>query len=319
MVYDRDGLLLAKVRRNEGGSPVVVKGAASERDMVLGAVTSIVEPTLRRIKEYETGTFGTGTFESEDYRLVFSEAGPLAILLTITPYDVDLGSVMPHAFLVAEKVANVLAGKLFERKQSLDVPSFQFDVGTDWTDKKRISAKGETLRFKVILLGDDRVGKTSLVEQFVTNRFTRDYRPTLGVAISEQEFFLQGLEDGGRVEFVIYDLAGQQFFKRVRHQYYLGVDAAFVVFDLTHLEMFAHVTDWVDDLWERHPDTPVVLVGNKVDLEAEREVEFEEADRIAQKYHAPYLETSAKTGQNVYDAFQMVAIGLFFKHWKKKK
>ncbi len=313
LVYDRQGLLIEKASQSRGGEN---QSIPTDQDEVFGAIGSLVEPILKKVVDYEIGSFGSGTFESEDYTLIFIEAGTKAILLTVVPFNAEINQVMPYCYLVAEKIAALLSGS-FNEYQTLVMPQIDIGLGggkfSDHAERDgdflRLHKHMETA-FKLIILGDHAVGKTSLVNQFVTRKFDTDYRPTLGLSITEQEFFIQGFEDS-KLKFLIYDLAGQRFFQRVRKHYYHGAHTAFIMYDLTRRETFDNITTWLDDL-RQYMDIPVVIIGNKLDLLDDRAIPEGEARARAKELRCSYMETSAKTGQNVKDAFNLVGIGLFF-------
>ncbi len=93
------------------------------------------------------------------------------------------------------------------------------------------------MRYKLIVLGDAGVGKTSLINQFVTKKFYNDYRPTLGISITSQVYNVQGFEEA-KINFMIWDVAGQKFFQRVRKHYYQQAHAAFIMYDVTNQSSF---------------------------------------------------------------------------------
>ena len=119
-------------------------------------------------------------------------------------------------------------------------------------------------KFKVVVVGDSAVGKTSLIRRYVTGGFDVSLLPTVGV-----NFYTKDVKVGGEtVRLVIWDLAGQERFGVVRRAFYRG---AAVVFDLSRAETFGNVGGWVREAEDRYERTPMVLVGNKLDLK--REVE----------------------------------------------
>jgi Ras-related protein Rab-6A len=328
MVFDRNGLLITKKTKKKLGNLFGEKEGSTDESDVYGAITGIVEKTLNRITtEYEIGSFGTGTFETEDHRLVFTEAGPQAILLSIFNYEAELNSVMPYCFLVAEKISLVIEGRYHEH-HSLSVPNLElgYELGIDpssimkspiqYNDDK--SPKKIEMRFKLVVLGDQAAGKTSLINQFVTKKFYTDYRPTLGISITSQLYALQGFEESGtKINLMIWDLAGQKFFRRVRKYYLQNANAAFIVYDSTSKESFDHVRSWHRDVKDVILNIPIVILGNKIDLESERKVSYEQGATLAKELRCSFMETSAKTGQNVRDTFSIIGIGLFFKAVRK--
>lgn len=307
-VFDRDGLILGGSRPSQDQEQVSI-------GEIFGALASVIEPALNRIKTYKIGSFGTGIFDAEDFRLVFVEAGPLAIFLSVLKYDASVDDVLPYTYLVAERIASILQREADEH--FLEIPAFVTQTGALFnpaTKDGNLEISPLTTReaiFKIIVLGDEKVGKTSLINSFVTNKFKEDYRPTLGINITEQIFYIQGLKNIQQ-KFLIYDVAGQKFFKRVRKHYYAGAHAAFLMYDVTERNSFVHLSEWYEDLIQNIPQIPVVLVGNKIDLTDQRQVTFHEGQLWAKNHKVSFMETSAKTGQNIKDVFHIVGIGLFF-------
>ncbi|OLS14563.1 MAG: small GTP-binding protein [Promethearchaeota archaeon CR_4] len=311
MVFDRDGLILGGSRENTGSE----QGKITLQE-IFGTLASVIEPALSRIKTYKIGTFGTGIFDAEDYRLLFLESGPRAVFLTVLNYDAVIDEVLPYTYLVAERIASILEREPGEN--FLEIP--EFIAETDGILFKHLKKDGDLaisplvtreVAFKLIVLGDEKVGKTSLINSFVMNRFKDDYRSTLGINITEAIFNIQGLEDVQQ-RFLIYDVAGQKFFKRVRKHYYVGAHAAFLIYDVTERNSFVHLSEWYEDLRQNVPYIPVVLVGNKIDLAGQRQVTIQEGQVWAKNHKISFMETSAKTGQNIKDVFHIVGIGLLF-------
>ena len=154
--------------------------------------------------------------------------------------------------------------------------------------------------FKTLLLGDGAVGKTSLISQFTKGFIKKDYKMTIGVDI----FSKVVNTDEGTVKLSVWDLAGQERFKAVRSAFFGGTAGALLVFDLTRIVTFKNLVGWLEELYKYGaPNAPVVLIGNKVDLPHLREVRREDAEWFAQEIGSEYIETSAKTGEHVEEAF----------------
>ncbi len=154
--------------------------------------------------------------------------------------------------------------------------------------------------YKIVVLGDGGVGKTCLTLTFVKKEFKTDYIPTLGVDIYTKDFNLGQTV----ITLIIWDIAGQQKFDLVRKQYYKGTQGALIVFDLTRINTFHSVDTWYKELTENAGERiPIVLLGNKVDVEEGREVSAEQCSLLAKKLGCEYFDTSAKTGKNVDQAF----------------
>ncbi len=158
------------------------------------------------------------------------------------------------------------------------------------------------MNFKILLAGDEAVGKTSLIRRLVKNDFVQDYKPTLGFEITLHSLFI----DNTDVNFVIWDIAGQQAFETVRRSYYKESRGFVLVFNLANRISLRNLEYWVAEIKEVCPNAPLVLLGNKADL-PEQKVTIEEMRQIAQKLGAVgSLLTSAKTGRGVTEAFEML-------------
>ena len=158
--------------------------------------------------------------------------------------------------------------------------------------------------FKVSIIGDYAVGKTSLIKRYMTNSFDEGYKATLGAAIST----FKTVVNDSTISLQVWDLAGQTSFRRVRVQYLFGTDFAIVVFDLTRKDTLDCVKDWVKDVRQGAPDVLLYLVGNKVDLQNDRAVKPATAEKIQKNLKMlGYMETSAKDGSNVQELFQTIS------------
>ncbi|XP_016649054.1 PREDICTED: ras-related protein RHN1-like isoform X3 [Prunus mume] len=159
------------------------------------------------------------------------------------------------------------------------------------------------IQAKLVLLGDMGTGKTSLVLRFVKGQFFDHQEPTIGAA-----FFTQILSlSEATVKFDIWDTAGQERYHSLAPMYYRGAAAAVVVYDISSTDTFTRAKKWVQEL-QRQGNLSLVmaLVANKCDLEAKREVENEEGEQFAQDNGMFFLETSAKTAQNINELFHEI-------------
>jgi len=327
-IYSNEGLLFSKYGKSEGKTEEDKKS-----EDIYGAFTAIVENLLDKISlEYKTGRYGSGSFETEENRIIYLEAGSEAILLLVCNYETNLNTLFPIAYLVVEKITQLLENSFDFKFNSLNIPDLSinesYSLGLDkfatphsdsiikgvTPTHKIIKSKKIEKLFKLILLGSAAVGKTTLVNQFLKKEKIIDYRPTLGISISSQQYHVQGFKDD-IIKFLIYDLAGQSFFKRVRRDYYKGANCAFIVYDVTRRETFDEAVDfWLKDAQKELGNIPFVLVGNKIDMEDERVVRKEEGMEKAKKLKSFFIETSALQNINVQDTFKIIGIGLFFNH-----
>ncbi|XP_076080632.1 ras-related protein Rab-13-like [Mytilus galloprovincialis] len=159
--------------------------------------------------------------------------------------------------------------------------------------------------FKIILVGDGDVGKTSFIRRFTTGHFQRDCKMTIGV-----DFTVQTLQlDGKIVKLQIWDTAGQERFRSIIARYYRGTHAAIVMYDVTNTESLKNCVRWMNDFRIKcGEDIPQILLGNKCDKLSSRKVSSSDGERFARQHvMMSFLETSAKDGQNVDDAFYKLA------------
>eukprot|EP01121_Diplochlamys_sp_Union-15-3_P013490 TRINITY_DN4191_c0_g1_i2.p1 TRINITY_DN4191_c0_g1~~TRINITY_DN4191_c0_g1_i2.p1 ORF type:complete len:210 (-),score=27.30 TRINITY_DN4191_c0_g1_i2:94-723(-) len=158
--------------------------------------------------------------------------------------------------------------------------------------------------FKLLLIGDSGVGKSSLLLRFADNTFTDSFISTIGV-----DFKIRTLDvNGATVKLQIWDTAGQERFRTITSSYYRGAHGIIVVYDITNQETFNNVQKWLQEI-DRYACENVhkLLVGNKCDLVNERKVPFETAKEFADQLNLIFLETSAKNSTNVEEAFIKMA------------
>jgi small GTP-binding protein len=157
--------------------------------------------------------------------------------------------------------------------------------------------------FKIIFIGDEGVGKTSLVARYATSQFKADYLPTLGANVVAKEYSYENRI----LTLLVWDIAGQEMFSQVRDKYYGGTSMAVLVYDVTSKKTLTNTKNWLADMRSAaSANTPLLLVGNKTDL-PNRSVSREDGEKLARELGASFLETSAKTGENVRKLFDVVA------------
>ena len=159
----------------------------------------------------------------------------------------------------------------------------------------------EDLKLKLVLLGDSGVGKTNLISRYISNSFDENTRATIGV-----EFFCKNFRINKKrtIKVEIWDTAGQERYKAITSVYYKGAKGAFIVYDITSRKTFENVDKWIGEIKERTTDdVKLIIIGNKTDLNNEREVKSEEALIKYQDMDIPLIETSALEDTNVNEAF----------------
>lgn len=160
------------------------------------------------------------------------------------------------------------------------------------------------VQFKLVLLGNSSVGKTSIINRFAKDEFTEFEEPTIGASFLTKKV---PLDDGSTVKFDLWDTAGQERYKSLAPMYYKGAAAALVVFDVTAPESFEGAKDWVRELQQNAPPSIIIaLAANKVDL-SNRRVSTEQGKELAQRHSLMYFEMSAKTGECVQEGFRELA------------
>ncbi|CAA3013293.1 ras-related protein RABC2a-like [Olea europaea var. sylvestris] len=162
------------------------------------------------------------------------------------------------------------------------------------------------LSFKILLIGDSDVGKSSLIVSFISNA-VGDLAPTIGV-----DFKIKFLTVGGKkLKLTIWDTAGQERFRTLTSSYYRGAQGIVLVYDVTRRDTFTNLSDvWTKEveLYSTNQDCIKMLVGNKVDKESERAVSREEGIALAKEFGGLFLECSAKTRENVDRCFEELAL-----------
>jgi len=151
-----------------------------------------------------------------------------------------------------------------------------------------------------IIIGDAGVGKSCLLLNFIGKGFRTEHSGTVGVEFGHR------ITDVGQktIKFHIWDTAGQEKFKSLTRNYYRNAAGALVVYDVTRRDSFQNIVRWMEEVREHcNSEVSVVLIGNKCDLDEERQVSYEEGEALAKENNMLFLETSAKLAKNVEQAF----------------
>ncbi|KAL8138397.1 hypothetical protein V2J09_004398 [Rumex salicifolius] len=179
---------------------------------------------------------------------------------------------------------------------------------------------GEEMRvdyvFKVVVVGDSAVGKTQILARFAKNEFSFDSKSTIGVEFQTRTLTIQSKV----IKAQIWDTAGQERYRAVTSAYYRGALGAMMVYDITKRQSFDHVARWIDEL-RAHADPSIVimLIGNKADLTAQRQVPTEDAVEFARDQGLFFSEASALSGDNVESAFLRVLQEIYATLVSRKK
>ncbi|KAG2460928.1 RB39B protein, partial [Polypterus senegalus] len=165
-------------------------------------------------------------------------------------------------------------------------------------------------QFRIIMLGDSTVGKSSLLKRYTEDVFISFINQTVGVDFYVQFF---EVEPEVKVKLQFWDTAGQERFRSVTRSYYRNSAGGLIVFDITNRSSFESVREWHKEVSAHVQPHKVILmlVGHKSDLEEERTVTREEGEKLAASLGLPYIETSAKTNSNVVEAFQQLSGAIY--------
>ena len=158
--------------------------------------------------------------------------------------------------------------------------------------------------FKLILIGNSGVGKSCILQRYMKHTFQETYKCTIGV-----DFLMKSLIINGKtVKLQLWDTAGQEKYKSMVSSYYRGANVALIIFDLTNHISFDALPSWIENYYKNGPEQKnIILIGNKKDLEVERQVTQEEAETFAETNNMIYFETSAKDGENIDYVFNYAA------------
>ncbi|KAG2211786.1 hypothetical protein INT46_007970 [Mucor plumbeus] len=162
-------------------------------------------------------------------------------------------------------------------------------------------------KFKLVFLGEQSVGKTSLITRFMYDTFDNTYQATIGIDFLSKTMYL----DDRTIRLQLWDTAGQERFRSLIPSYIRDSSVCVVVYDITNRNSFLNTSKWIDDVRaERGIDVIIVLVGNKTDLNDKRQVTVDEGEKKAKEYNIMFIETSAKAGYNVKALFRKIGHAL---------
>ncbi len=289
-IVDRNGLIITSENKED---------MKEDSDAVIGAISSMLDGYIDRIKqEFDTESSFFNITTTGDKKFAFCSQGPNSILTTLS---------QPETSDIKLKVfSEHIAGKvelLLDRKEnvSLEIPQI-IKVLSETRGGKLPEGEFST---KLILIGDFQVGKTSLIRRFVKKKFLEDYTSTIGVDITKHT---EELNEKTSVNFIIWDVGGQGTFINYRKKFYNGAHCAMIVVDRTRERTLLSVKKWHDDITESIEEKiPMVIVGNKSDRIGDIVITEEDIKNISDQYDYNYILTSAKTGENVNEAFSYIA------------
>lgn len=293
VVSDREGFVIASHSKKDTGD-----------ESFLAAIAVRIDLFIEKIKkgfESENKFFNITTVQGKKF--AYCSMGSNSILLTISNLYMPDTELRIYSEYVASKIELLLEGNT---DVSMEIPEI---VKILSKTKEGKIPKGN-FSFKMIITGDFAVGKTSLLRRFVDNTFEEQYQSTIGVDISQK---VVELSEGTSIDFIIWDVGGQ-ILKMLpyRKKFYEGAKYAFIVIDRTHPDCIKSIDKWYDEITESiNDDVNIVLVDNKSDLNEELIIDINKIKTISEKYNLHYISTSAKTGDNVNEAFFYLAYKFF--------
>lgn len=168
--------------------------------------------------------------------------------------------------------------------------------------------------FRLIIIGDSGVGKTNIITRYAKNEFRLNLKATIGV-----EFCTKIMDiDGNIIKIQLWDTAGQERYRSLTSTYYKSSHGILVAYDITNYDSFLHVTNWIQEIYNNvGDDIPILLIGNKLDLEDKRIVSSDESINLAKKYNLEFIETSAMIGTNIQSGIDTLIKNIYNLHNKK--
>ena len=157
------------------------------------------------------------------------------------------------------------------------------------------------LKLKILLIGDSSVGKTCMILKYIDNNFPETHIATIGVEYKSKIIYT----DKYKITLNIWDTSGQERFKSITKSFFINANGALFVYDITNNKSFENVKNWIKDS-EMYGKFDSIICGNKVDLDSQRAIKFDTLKEFGLKQKIPVIETSAKTGVNIEQAFKML-------------
>ena len=284
LIVDSNGLIMAQQS---------IKGFNEETFEV---IISIVEENLQKIKKYAEISMGSGTIYMNDYQLFFIEMGiknPELFVIVTDSYS-NLNDFIPYSYIVVEKASNILNNK----ETSIKLPRYNGNGKIIFDDHSSSFSKIN----KIVIIGPDSVGKTSLVDMYLRGKTENNYIPTIGLSVNKKSF---KITKDMSIEFQIFDMGGLKSFKKLRKYYYQDAKVVIILFDYSKINALENINEWIDEakLFIKKSNTTYYLVGNKIDLINDRESIQNSAIDLSLHYNFSYYEISACTGEGVDELF----------------
>ena len=153
--------------------------------------------------------------------------------------------------------------------------------------------------YKIVLIGDSGVGKSNILSRYIHDEFSIDTKTTVGVEFGSKIITISNK----KLKIQLWDTAGQEKFKAVTNIYYKGAKGALIIYDITRRETFENINKWILELKNNEDNVIIILIGNKSDLEENREVDYDIGKNFAEENNMIFFETSALSGRGVDNVF----------------
>lgn len=289
LIVDVDGLILAQ------------QSVQSLNEAMIGAMMSVLEQTMTKIKRFASTSYGSGTFDTNDFRIFYIELGgqrPSIFVMVCDAYA-NLERLIPFSYLAAEKASLIL----HSRSTSAELPNYAPSGDQIITVENGGDFQGKAI--KLMMTGQEQVGKSSLVDMYFDGDFHSGYRPTIGVSYRSQD--LQVMSQIS-LRFHVFDLSGMKAFAKVRRFYYTGADLILIMFDYSNMETMTFAGDWLEEAkhFNNNRSCRYLLIGNKIDLISDREALIDTAGDFARERDLQLFNISSKTGEGIDEIFMHV-------------
>ena len=295
LILDLDGLIIAKQS---------IEGFDEE---LVGAITSILDQMINRIKIYAETSFGCGTFNTNEFQLFYVELSKVvpAIFVLIGDYYSNIDQIIPYAYLTAEKISNILNNQ----ESTLNIPKLNDNGQLIFKSDIKSENNNKNLN-KIVIVGPESTGKSALARTYCKGTFNDAYKPTIGISIIEKD--LQ-ISKNYNLRLFLLDLGGIKSFAKIRKFYINYSNAVLILFDYSRIETFNNIIDWIEETNQfiKDKSTPILLIGNKIDLVDNREDLRLKAQDLAEQYNFPFFETSALTGEGIDEVFTYLISSFF--------
>jgi small GTP-binding protein len=289
LVVDLDGLTIAKQS---------VQGFNEE---TIGAIMSIIDQTINKIKRYAETAMGSGTINTDDFQLFYVELyAPALFVLVANPYS-NMNRFLPYSYITAERISLILN----DRDTTFYMPKLDSDGRLLFTSGLS-SNNGKCKYYNIVIIGAETVGKSTLLEMYNSGDFHEAYKPTIGISLVNKE--LQ-ISKNHKICLCMFDLGGLKAFAKIRSFYYQYSKAVILMFDYSRNETFEKINEWIEEARNFINKAAIfyILIGNKIDLMEDRISMKERAISLAEEYNFKFFETSALTGEGIDEVFTYLA------------